>query len=689
MKSTSALAAAEAFAATADPQPETLRTALKLATAGIYVLPVWGISADGSCSCGADDCKHAGKHPNGQLAAQGVHSASTDADAVRDWFSSDPGANLGIATGHRLQTGGYLVALDIDPARGGMESLAALEADRGALSRDASTITGGGGLHIFLETPSPLRQSHDQLGVGLELKSGGGYVVAPPSLHCSGSRYRFAAGIVPLHCGTAPDAPAWLADVAQSERRDAPQAALDRASQKLVEEALALGKGAHDTAITLARRLRQEGVQREAAQAVLHAANESARDRDPAVRALPDDEIAKALAWAYESVEVLPTAGRRFEIVRPDLERVRPLEWAWRDRILLGAINLLTGDEGAGKGTVIASITARLSRGELEGDLHGTPATVLLLGDEDSFDLVWTPRLHAAGADFDFIHAVKGSDGSALSLPSDAGRLRELIEETAARVVIFDSLLDNLDSGVDDWRSKQVRSAIAPLRHIAAELGCAVIASLHTNKAKGGSYRQSVSGSHAFNALSRSSLLVAAHPDGPEERRVIARGKGNFGPRPASLEFTIEGRSLTIGGKPIRTSIATSFAESDLTAEDLLAVQRPERTSKASTARDYIKRALADGNWRDAGPIIKHLEGLGVVDRAIRTAREAVGAESRNKPGYQAGTEWRLQGGQFPGERFSNRFSRNGRDETPPRKADSPAIPATPNRRTKVGRLGG
>ena len=82
-----------------------------------------------------------------------------------------------------------------------------------------------------------------------------------------------------------------------------------------------------------------------------------------------------------------------------DLSRSRPTRFAWDKRIAIGGLNLMIGNEGAGKGTLTAWLIAGLTRGELPGDLFGRPVGVAVLGDEDDFDSVWTPRLHAVGAD--------------------------------------------------------------------------------------------------------------------------------------------------------------------------------------------------------------------------------------------------------------------------------------------------
>lgn len=41
-----------------------------------------------------------------------------------------------------------------------------------------------------------------------------------------------------------------------------------------------------------------------------------------------------------------------------DMSRVQPFRWAWEDRLLIGYLNLLVGDEGVGKGTLLAWLIA-------------------------------------------------------------------------------------------------------------------------------------------------------------------------------------------------------------------------------------------------------------------------------------------------------------------------------------------
>ena len=165
-----------------------------------------------------------------------------------------------------------------------------------------------------------------------------------------------------------------------------------------------------------------------------------------------------------------PQSGGAFVPRAADPSRVRPFRWAWQGRVLIGYLNLLVGDEGVGKGTFLAWLTARLTRGDLPGDFHGRPARVLIVGDEDGFDNIWTPRLMAANADLSLVMDLPAGDLGDVVLERDYHELYSLILEHRIDVVIFDQLLDNLGVNVDDWKGKQVRHAIVPGRRLAADL---------------------------------------------------------------------------------------------------------------------------------------------------------------------------------------------------------------------------
>lgn len=95
------------------------------------------------------------------------------------------------------------------------------------------------------------------------------------------------------------------------------------------------------------------------------------------------------------------------------------------------------------------------------------------LAGDDSFDDVWTPRLHAAGADLDRVVQIERPDGGFVNVREDRERLTVVVHRSRLRALFFDQLLDNLGVGVDDWRQKAVRDALQPLRALARELDIA------------------------------------------------------------------------------------------------------------------------------------------------------------------------------------------------------------------------
>lgn len=145
-----------------------------------------------------------GKRP--LLRWQRFQNEHADAATVRRWFRRWPQANLAIVTG--AISG--LVVLDVDPAHGGDDSLAALERRFGALPKTVEVRTGGGGSHFWFRHPGGFFPNRVGIRPGLDLRGDGGYVVVPPSRHPSGRHYVFEVDHHPEEVEIAP-LPAWLA----------------------------------------------------------------------------------------------------------------------------------------------------------------------------------------------------------------------------------------------------------------------------------------------------------------------------------------------------------------------------------------------------------------------------------------------------------------------------------------------
>ena len=155
--------------------------------------------------------------------ADGFKSASVDPEEVeRLWSTRSPDCNIGLRTGPASR----LFVLDVDagePKGGGLAgpaALAILEARHGALPDTRRVVTSGGGFHVYFAWPegrelgNRARITVDGQRTGLDCRADGGYVVLPPSVHPSGSVYRWATA------GTVTDAPAWLLDLLDPPKRE-------------------------------------------------------------------------------------------------------------------------------------------------------------------------------------------------------------------------------------------------------------------------------------------------------------------------------------------------------------------------------------------------------------------------------------------------------------------------------------
>jgi hypothetical protein len=124
---------------------------------------------------------------------------------VLHWFDRWPDANVGIVTG-RISG---LVVVDIDVAHGGAASFERLTAEHGPPPDTIEAHSGGGGRHLYFAHPGGRVPNRVDIYRGIDLRGDGGVIVAPPSIHPNGERYRWAPGRSPRALAPAPP-PDWL-----------------------------------------------------------------------------------------------------------------------------------------------------------------------------------------------------------------------------------------------------------------------------------------------------------------------------------------------------------------------------------------------------------------------------------------------------------------------------------------------
>ena len=145
----------------------------------------------------------------------GFKDASRDPGQVQRWFGAGSTYNIGIATGATSK----FFAVDVDPRHAGDETLGALERVHGTLPQTVRSVTGGGGQHILYRQPEGVKLA-SALGDGVEIKTDGGYIVAPPSVHPDTEKtYAWDLGALPSETPIA-EAPGWMLEALT--RRDRP-----------------------------------------------------------------------------------------------------------------------------------------------------------------------------------------------------------------------------------------------------------------------------------------------------------------------------------------------------------------------------------------------------------------------------------------------------------------------------------
>lgn len=164
-----------------------------------------------------------GKRPHRMLGETGgVHHASQYGADVTRWWTADPAANVGIATGSASRL--LVIDLDVKGQHNGVNSLrqflTGLTQGTYDIPQGAACATPSGGWHIWLRTPLGLAVP-ERPGIlpGVDIKGDGGLIVAPPSMKLATGLARPGepAGQVPLPyrwsggCAClAPEAPEWI-----------------------------------------------------------------------------------------------------------------------------------------------------------------------------------------------------------------------------------------------------------------------------------------------------------------------------------------------------------------------------------------------------------------------------------------------------------------------------------------------
>ena len=193
---------------------------------------------------------------------------------------------------------------------------------------------------------------------------------------------------------------------------------------------------------------------------------------------------------------------------------MQSVAWLVPQLLPLGEVSLLGADGGTGKGIWQAQLIAYVTAGKTSGFFPLPPqqtGKVLLLAGEDDPGKVLKARLLAAEADMNRVLVLTADDyfgktGQPLTLKDQA--LADFAAKAGPLLLIVDPLQSFLPSDVEMASRNQMRSALLPLRAIAAKQGCAVLIVMHSNKKQGVSGRARLADSSDIWDMARSVLMM-------------------------------------------------------------------------------------------------------------------------------------------------------------------------------------
>jgi KaiC/GvpD/RAD55 family RecA-like ATPase len=562
---------------------------------------------------------------------------TTDTATITGWWAQYPAANVGIITGRQSN----LFVLDVDPGKGGDNSLRELEAQYGPLPNTVEVLTGKDGRHFYFQYPGGVvGNSNSKLDPGLDIKTDGGYVVAPSSIHPeTGRTYEWEAAHHPDDV-TLAQVPRWMLDKLTAR----PEPTRSTHAHATIPE------GQRNDALTReAGRLRHIGLNGPELEAALLTMN-----RERCAPPLPDDEVRSIAA----SIARYPTEDATATVSRALFRRVadvqaRPIHWLWPGRIARGKVSIIAGNPGLGKSQVTVGMAATVSTGGLwpvDGKCCEVGNVIILSAEDDPSDTI-RPRLEAAGADLSRVYILDavldgplvGSSETprAFNLKTDMDQLESMLKEIrGAALVIIDPITAYLGT-TDSHKNAEIRALLSPLAELAGRYGAAVVAVSHFNKNANTEALMRVTGSLAFVAAARAAYVVAKDPE-HEARRLFLPLKNNLGNDQTGLAFTVESAQVesTIGR--IETSrVVWEPSAVTVTAEQAMKPQvHNEERSDLDDAKDFLRGLLAEGPV-PSKQIRGDAEGAGHAWRTIQRAQKALGIVPFKK-GMKEGWFWQL-----------------------------------------------
>ena len=221
----------------------------------------------------------------------------------------------------------------------------------------------------------------------------------------------------------------------------------------------------------------------------------------------------------------------------------KPPEWLCKPYFLIGKLTLVQGDPGCGKTAFLCKMAALTSIGGKFLNHDVTQGNVLMLSTEDDVSTL-RGRIEASGGDVSKCFFIE--DAYDVTFLHEG--LQAAIQQTQAKLVVFDPIQSFFGANINTNLSNQTRPILAYLAEVAMENGCAIVLLAHMAKAKEG--KSSVVralGSVDIPGAARSVLQIGRNPS-DKNQCVVAHVKCSNARLGDSFTYTIGERGgVTIG----------------------------------------------------------------------------------------------------------------------------------------------
>jgi len=309
---------------------------------------------------------------------------------------------------------------------------------------------------------------------------------------------------------------------------------------------------------------------------------------------------------------------KELKLIRMSDVRPEEVNWLWYPYIPFGKLTIIQGDSGEGKTTFVLAVISAMTKGDALPERDAAePVNVIYQTAEDGLADTIRPRLDALGADCSRVLVI---DESKKELSLSDERIRQAIEETAAKLIVLDPLQAYLGADVDMHRANEVRPILKRLGAVAEQTGCAVILIRHLNKMLGQKSGHRGMGSVDFQAAARSVLLVGRTKDDPH-LRIVVPDKSSLAPEGDSIAFALD---------PQFGFQWKGYC--DCKADELLGGKSQVQT-KTMAAEDELKRLLTEPML--AEEVQRQITSMDISQRTLMIAKKNLGILSEKK-----GTQW-------------------------------------------------